>query len=84
MRDVLREKHGRWGLTARKKLGATAEPEYNVQLSSERGLVMKSLNALLNGWLPGRGYELRGKIGTVGRVGLRHGRGYSKVEREKV
>ena len=53
VRDVLREKHGRWGLTARKKLGATAEPEYNVQLSSERGLVMKSLNALLNGWLPG-------------------------------
>ena len=53
VRDVLREKHGRWGLTARRKLGATAEPEYNVQLSSERGLVMKALNALLNGWLPG-------------------------------
>jgi len=53
VRDVLREKHGRWGLTARKRLGATAEPEYNVQLSSERGLVMESLNALLNGWLPG-------------------------------
>ena len=54
VRDVLREKHGRWGLTARKKLGATAEPEYNVQLSSERGQVMKALNALLNGWLPGK------------------------------
>ena len=53
IRDVLREKHGRWGLTARKRLGATAEPEYNVQLSSERGLVMKALNALVNGWLPG-------------------------------
>jgi hypothetical protein len=53
VRDVLREKHGRWGLTARKKLGATAEPEYNVQLSSERGLVMRALNALLNGWVPG-------------------------------
>ena len=36
IRDVLREKHGRWGLTARKRLGATAEPEYNAQLSSER------------------------------------------------
>ena len=54
IRDVLREKHGRWGLTARKRLGATAEPEYNVQLSSERGLVVKALNALLNGWLPGQ------------------------------
>ena len=53
VRDVLREKHGRWRLTARKKLGATAEPEYNVQLSSERGLVVKALNSLLNGWLPG-------------------------------
>ena len=53
VRDVLREKHGRWGLTARKRLGATAEPEYNVQLSSERGLVMEALNALVNGWLPG-------------------------------
>ena len=53
VRDVLRERHGRWGLTARKRLGATAEPEYNVQLSSERGLVVKALNALLNGWLPG-------------------------------
>ena len=51
---MLREKHGRWGLTARKRLGATAEPEYNVQLSSERGLVVKALNALLNGWLPGQ------------------------------
>jgi hypothetical protein len=53
VRDVLREQQGRGGFTARKTLGATAEPEYNVQLSSERGLVMKSLNALLNGWLPG-------------------------------
>ena len=53
VRDVLRRKHGRWGLTARKRLGATAEPEYNVQLSSERGLVMEALNALVNGWLPG-------------------------------
>ena len=54
VRDVLRVKHGRWGLTARGKFGATAEPEYNVQLSSERGQVMKALNALLNGWLPGK------------------------------
>ena len=51
--NTVREKHGRWGLTASKKLGATAEPEYNVQLSSERGLVVNDLNALLNGWLPG-------------------------------
>lgn len=46
VRDVLREKHGRWGQTCRRL--ATAEPEYNMQLETERGAVMSALNTEVN------------------------------------
>lgn len=51
IRDVLREKHGRWGLTARKHM-ATAEPEYNMALSAERGAVAAALHQALNDRTP--------------------------------
>ena len=48
-RDVLREKHGRWGQTARKRAAGTAEVEYNMQLEDERGAVMRALQDAVDG-----------------------------------
>ena len=72
IRDVLREKHGRWGLTARRNLG-TAEPEYNMALSGEKGGVSWALHAALNGVRPsGAVADTNGVNSTEGRAMQAH------------
>ena len=71
IRDVLREKHGRWGLTARRNMG-TAEPEYNMQLSGEKGSVSEALNAALNGDIAMRGEDANGINSAGGRAVQAH------------
>ena len=43
-RQAIREKHGRWGLAAKKRAG-TAEPEYDVALQREEKEVSRALHA---------------------------------------